>query len=92
MAPAEDSKSVTLGFGEVMMIKRREGQSIGIAFARGEEELFTVWFANSKGADALASNVATASRILGRQESGQQQPEREWQVVRPTPSVGEQKL
>jgi len=80
-AVAVDPKSVTLGFGQIMMVKRREGRSLGLTFEREGEEVFTVWFANPAGAEALARNASLAERILMREQGGSPTPEYEWQVV-----------
>jgi hypothetical protein len=77
----DDPTSVVLGFGAITMAKHRDGASLGISFSRGDERLFTIWFANSKGADALAHNALTAKRILERAEKGDPEPEMEWRLI-----------
>lgn len=68
------------------MEKHKDGDALGISFARGDDRLFTIWFANSKGADALANNVNIARRILERAENGD--PEKVWCVIQEIKDTG----
>jgi hypothetical protein len=87
MSPVVDPKSVTLGFGQIMLVKRRDGDTLGIGFERDGQEVFTIWLANEAGAEALHSVSGKALRAVNfEQDHGK--PEMEWKVVErkdPTP-------
>ena len=77
---------MTLGYGGIILRGVTQGDTRGIAFERADDRLFTVWFAKSSGALALADAVSRVVGYLDRKENGPIAVELEWQAVDPPKS------